>query len=160
MFLLRGNPLLPVFLLSGAADLRWAALPGRHAACYRVSVCPAHPFPFPFPLLLRRVEQMVLIPMETLDAAEVSSLMPLLCHGNSLWSFWRREHTADYYLLFMTFKILLGLYFFLLFSSTFQPVPKIFGLKSHLTWEKLLFITVSYIILHSYRHLSTTYLPL
>lgn len=63
---------------------------------------------------------MVPIPMETLGAAEVSSLMPLLYHGKSPWSFWRREHKADCYLLFMTSKILVGLlfFFFLLFSST------------------------------------------
>lgn len=112
---------LPVFFfpLSGAADLVWAVLQGRDVVRYRVSACV--PCPFPFPLLLRFVEQMVWIPMVALDAAEVSSLMPRLYHGNSLWSFWRIEHTVDYCSLFMTFEILLGLYFFLLFSSTSLP---------------------------------------
>lgn len=122
MVFLGGNPLkeeilcLPAFSLSGAVDLLWAVLQGRDVVCYQVSVRVAHLFPFP--LLLRFVEQMVLIPMVALVAAEVSSLMPLLYHGNSLWSFWRRENTVDYCLLFMTFKILLRLYFFLLCSFT------------------------------------------
>lgn len=92
-----------------------SSLQGRDAVCYQVSVCVAHPFPF---LLLCFVEQMVLIPIVAPDTAEVSSLMPPLYHGNSLWYFWRREHTVDYYFLFVIFKILLGLYFILLCSFT------------------------------------------
>jgi len=112
---LGGNPLLAFFFfLSGAADLLQAVLQGGDVVCYQVSARVAHPFP----LLLCFVEQMVLIPVVALDAAEVSSLMPLLYRGNSLWSFWRREHTVDHCLLFMTCKILLVLYFFLLISST------------------------------------------
>lgn len=108
--------LLAYFFFSGAADVLWAVLQGRDAVCYHVSACVA--LPFPFLLLPGFVEQMVLIPMVALDTAEVSSLMPLLYPGNSLWCFWKREHTVDYCLLFTTFKILLGLYFFLLCSFT------------------------------------------
>lgn len=108
--------LLAYFFLSAAADVLRAVLQGRDAVCYQVSGCVAHLFPFL--LLLCFVEQMVLIPMVALDTAEVSSLMPLLYLGNSLWYFWRREHTVDYCLLFMIFKILLGLYIFLLCSFT------------------------------------------
>lgn len=92
----------------------------------------------------------------------VSSLMPLLYDGNSLWSFWRRECTVDYCLLFMTFKILLGLCFFLLSSSNpLTTCPEVFGLKLPATWGILLFImVVTSIILHSYWYLPTTCLPL
>lgn len=38
---------LPIFFLSGAADLLWAVLQGRDVVCYQVSACVAHPFPFP-----------------------------------------------------------------------------------------------------------------
>lgn len=154
-----GNPFLAYFSLSGAADVLWALLRGRDVVCYQVSACVAPLFSF---LLLHFVEQMVLVPMAALDSAEISYLMPLLYDGNSLWSVWRRECTVDYCLLFMSFKILLGLYFFLLSSSNpLTTCPKIFGLKLPATWGILLFImVVSSIILHSYRYLPTTCLPL
>lgn len=57
-----------------------SSLQSRDAVCYQVSACVAHPFPFL--VLLCFVEQMVLIPMVAPGTAEVSSLMPLLYHGN------------------------------------------------------------------------------
>lgn len=115
--------------------------------------------PFPFPLFLCYVEQMVLIPVVVLDAAEVSSLMPLLYHGNSLWSFWRREHTVDYCLLFMTFNILLDC--ISLCCSLPLPFPtclKDLWSEPPSSLENIVFHYCCYISLHSCRHQPHIYL--
>lgn len=131
----------------------------KDVVCHQVSVCVAHPFPFP--LLLCFVEQMVLIPVVALHAAEVSSLMPPLYHGNSLWSFWRRKHTVDYCLLFMTFNILLDYnYFCCSLPPPFPTCPKDLWSETPSSLGNIVFRYCCYIILHSYRHLPSTCLPL